>query len=193
MFVFPVAITAWLEFTGHASLPYALKPLAARLPTLFSIHMGASALALALIFLALTFRPPSKAHRWLGRATAVCVLLGGLSAIPTALMSDAILAARLGFLAQAVAWLGLLALGIAAIRRRDVSRHRQAMTLMAATASGAIVLRLLLYPVGWLWLPFSQTYACIAWAGWLLPLTGTWLYWRYRSLRPKRRMFSLPA
>ena len=63
------------------------------------------------------------------------MLLGAVTSIPVALFSHSVLMARLGFLAQGVVWLGLIALGIMKARRRQFSNHARLMLMMAAACS----------------------------------------------------------
>jgi uncharacterized membrane protein YozB (DUF420 family) len=73
---------------------------------------------------------------------AVAVVIGGLTALPVALASEATATARAGLFTQGLVWLALLAFAVSAIRRGDVARHARFMLAMTAVASGAIWLRL---------------------------------------------------
>ncbi len=95
----PVSAAALLEAFGGIPLPLPLEGLAERLPLVFRLHMAASPLALVTIILALLARKGTLFHRWAGRSALLFVLLGGASALPTALLGDAIGAARLGLFA----------------------------------------------------------------------------------------------
>ena len=166
----PLACVAVLTAGGWLALPYELAVIDDRLPWLFRIHMLFGALTLVLVPAAIVTRRRAYLHRPLGRAAAVAVLVAGLTALPVALASLAIPLAIAGFLAQAVAWLGLLGIGWRAIRSGDVGRHRRAMVCLAAVTSAAIWLRpaMLLARLGdW---PFETAYAVIAWGAWLAPL-----------------------
>lgn len=167
---------AILSGFGHVNLPYDLVLLDQRLPIVFRIHMAASGLALVLIVTALLLRRHPSWHRPLGRFAAAAVVMGGLSAIPSALSSEASAFARAGFLVQGLVWLGLLAEGWRAIRSREIERHRHLMLTMAAVASGAIWLRLATSAAAVFAWPFAPTYAVAAWAAWLVPLTLTVRY-----------------
>ena len=139
-----VGVTGLLEATGAVEMPMALEPLALRLPKIFPLHMAAGAAALLLIVAALALRRRPALHRPAGRLALVAVMIGGAAALPSALSSSASTVARAGFFAQGVVWLLLAALGYAAIRTRKIALHRAAMLAMAATAFGAVVLRLML-------------------------------------------------
>jgi hypothetical protein len=138
--------------------------------------MLASGLALVLIPLVVWVRRDRTWHRPLGRIAAVSVLMGALTSLPVALASESVAMARAGFLAQGLAWLGLIALGYAAIRQRRVQDHARLMLAMAAVASGAIWVRLTT-AIATSWdLPFDPIYGCVAWAGWLVPLALVLVY-----------------
>jgi hypothetical protein len=155
---------------GLLPLPYPLFLVLQRLPIAFPLHMAASGLALVLIPIAAMSRHYSHIHRPVGRMAAVCVGVGGLTALAVALASEASIAARAGFYMQGLTWLGLLGLGLAAIRRRDRARHARHMIAMAAVASAALWLRLVMAAAGPMNWPFETTYAIAAWACWLVPL-----------------------
>jgi hypothetical protein len=174
----PVSGVALLEALGGVPLPLALEGLADRLPFVFRLHMAASSLALPGIILALILQKGTLFHRWAGRLALAFVLAGGISALPTALLSDAIGPARLGFFAQGLAWLALAGLGWRSIRRGRVGSHRALMLMMAAVASGALWLRALLAPVQWIIVDFEAYYAALAWISWLVPLAAAAVFVR---------------
>jgi hypothetical protein len=166
----PTALVAMGEGAGHLALPYNLFVVDLRLPGVFRLHMLASGTALLLIPLVISLRRDRAWHRPLGRLTAVAVLAGALTALPVALASDSVAMARAGFFAQGVVWLGLIAAGVLAIRRRKVQNHAQLMAAMAAVASGAIWVRLTTAVATSYDLPFDPIYGCVAWLGWMVPL-----------------------
>jgi hypothetical protein len=175
----PVSGVALLEAAGGVPLPLALEGLADRLPFVFRLHMAASSLALVTIILALVLRKGTLLHRWAGRCALGLVLAGGIAALPSALLSDAIWPGRLGFFTQGLVWLGLAGLGWRSIRQGRVGDHRALILMMAAIASGALWLRALLVPVQWIIVDFETYYAALAWISWLVPLaaTGAFLRW----------------
>jgi Predicted membrane protein (DUF2306) len=69
-----------------------------------------------------------------------------------------------------VIWLALLVAAFTAIRCGKVARHARLMIAMAAVASGAIWLRLVIYGAVFAGLPFDPVYAVAAWACWMAPL-----------------------
>jgi uncharacterized membrane protein len=178
-----VASVGLLEAAGAIPLPMALTALRARLPVVFPLHMGASALALLLLVPVLLARRRPAWHRWLGRAALVAVAVGGVSALPTALTSDAFPLARAGFLVQAVLWLAFAVVGFRHVRAGQIGAHRAAMARMAAVTAGAVVLRLLLAAVSIAGLDVHAAYGWIAWAAWLLPLATVEIGMRLRAGR----------
>ncbi len=166
----PAAFTAIALGLGLLPLPYQLSLVLDRLPVAFPMHMIASGLALILIPIAAVLRQRRVLHRVAGRIAAVCVAVGGTTALMVAGASEATLAARAGLFAQGLAWLALLFAAVVAIRRGAVARHACLMIAMAAVASGAIWLRLVLYAAVAAGLPFDPVYAAACWACWIVPL-----------------------
>ena len=170
LLMIPVALVAIALGLGLLQLPYELVIVLQRRPVAFPLHMVASGLALILIPIAAWARRRRDLHRAVGRAAAICVAAGGASALLVALASNATAMARAGFFVQGVVWLALLAAAFTAIRRGNVARHARLMIAMAAVASGAVWLRLVLYGVVSAGLPFDPVYAVAAWACWMVPL-----------------------
>lgn len=159
---------------GRVKLPYELIVLDQRLPTIFRIHMAASGLALILATVAFLLRHKPDWHRPIGRLASVAVIAGGITALPSALLSEATAMARAGFFAQGCVWLALLGTGLVEIRARRIDTHRRAMLGMLAVASGAVVLRFAMAATAGLQLPYAESYAFLAWASWLMPLAVVW-------------------
>lgn len=183
----PFVLGALASGFGWWSLPYPLLVVLQRLPVLFPLHMIASSLALILIPIAALLRRNRGAHRAAGRAAAVCVAIGALTALPVAVMSEATAAARAGLFTQGLVWLALLVLAVTAIRRRDAARHARLMIAMAAVASGAIWLRLMMFAAVAAGLPFEEAYAVACWVCWIAPLAVA------AALANKERPGFLPA
>lgn len=179
-----IGLTALSSALGYLPLTYRLALVDERLPVVFRLHMVGSGLGLIVLPLVLLARRRPRLHRPLGIAAA-CVFAVGLAAsLPSALASDAEPLARAGFFTQGVLAMGCLLAGLMAARRRRFDLHRAAMASLAALVSGAVVLRLMLYAVISLRLPFEPSYTAIAWACWLLPLTLVWASrWMRRTLR----------
>lgn len=166
----PAALTAIALGLGLLPLPYQLFLVLDRLPVAFPMHMIASGLALILIPIAALLRQRRVLHRTAGRTAAVCVVVGGTTALMVAAASEATFAARAGLFAQGLVWLWLLCAAVVAIRRGAVARHAHLMIAMAAVASGAIWLRFVLYAAVAAGLPFDPVYAAACWACWIVPL-----------------------
>lgn len=164
------AITAVGSALGLSPLPFHLVLVDERLPVIFRLHMAASGMGLTLLPLVLLARRRPRIHRPLGIVAACAFAIGLAASLPSALASDAAPLARAGFFTQSVLSLACLLTGLLAARRRCFVLHRTAMTCLAALVFGAIVLRLMLYAVIALNLPFEPSYSVIAWACWMLPL-----------------------
>ena len=171
LLVLPAALVAITLGLGLRPLPYQLFVVLQRLPLVFPLHMIASGLALILIPIAAFARPWRGVHRAAGRMAAAAVIVGALTALPVALASEAAAPVRAGLFVQGVVWLALLVVAVTAIRRGEVARHARFMVAMAAVASGAIWLRLVMFAANLAGLPFEAAYAVAAWACWLVPLS----------------------
>lgn len=174
-----MGVVAVLSGAGLIRLPFEMFLLAERLPVIFRAHMLSAAAALLLAPVTIAFRHRPDIHRLLGRSLGAFVVLGGLTAIPVALMSQSAPLARAGFLVQGLVWLALLAHGWSAIRRGDHQTHVRAMLAMTAVTTGAVWFRLITGTALLLPLPFEAVYATAAWAGWMTPLA---LVWRFPGL-----------
>jgi len=182
--VWATGATALAEAFGALDLPYQLVLLDQRLPGIFRIHMAASGLGLILLPCVLLLRRQPAAHRIFGRASASSLFIGVAAGLPTAVMSGALPLARLGFLAQGILCLVLLAQAIAAISKRRVDDHERAMLRVSAILFGVVVLRLAVVVVSGTEIRFDIAYAIIAWLSWLAPLL---IVQRSIPMRPMRR------
>ncbi len=117
--------------------------LAGRAPILFPAHMVSSALALLLAPVVIMLRHRPELHKPLGRLLGGFVVIGGLTALPVAVMSHSTPWARAGFFVQGLVWLYLLGAAYAAIRARDIQRHAKLMIAMVAVTTGAVWFRVL--------------------------------------------------
>lgn len=126
-------------------------------------------------------------HRGLGRIYLACCLVAGLSAYPIAFDTYAGPVAVWGFSGLATGWLVTGAFAYAAIRRRDIARHREWMIRSYALTLAAITLRAYL-PVPELFgIGHTEGYALITWACWLPNLLAAEiLIWHGRRLAPGR-------
>jgi Predicted membrane protein (DUF2306) len=168
--IIPVSLVAIGSGTGLIALPYQMFELAGRAPILFPIHMVSSAMALLLAPLVVGLRQRPEFHRPLGRLLGVFVVIGGLTALPVAVLSHSPFAARAGFFAQGLVWLYLLGAAYVAIRNRNIRLHVHLMSAMLAVTTGAVWFRILTGTAIALHLPFEPAYALAAWMGWLAPL-----------------------
>lgn len=176
----PVGLAALASAAGLLRLPYELLRIDQRLPVTFRVHMAASGLALLLMPIAIAMHG-RMVHKHLGRSAAVLGVLGGLTALPVAVASEAPLVARMGFFAQGVAWVALLALAVGAIRSGKSAAHRWFMLMAMAVATGAIWLRLATWAAVIAGAAFGTIYAAAAWLAWLVPAGAVMLAWRHRS------------
>lgn len=188
-----LSVTAVRSSLELVRLPIALYLLDQHLPLIFRVHMAASGLALSFGLVTLLARHAPRLHRPLGRMTAAMVVIGGLTALPSAVLSESTLAARAGFFAQGCVWLILLGAGLVAIRARNISRHRRAMLAMYAVASGALWLRLATAATATFALPFDLAYALAAWLGWSIPLALVWWLTRVPAAPDSTRTALAPA
>jgi uncharacterized membrane protein YozB (DUF420 family) len=170
LFATIVGAAALGEAAGFPSLAEPLATLRQRLPVIFPLHMIAGGLGIILLPWVILLRHQKRVHRFLGRATLAFLLAAGLSALPAALASVAAPFARAGFFTQGILMIYFLATGFKAIRRKDRAGHRRRMVCAAAVASGAIVLRLMLYCTGSLELEPEAAYTAIAWTSWIIPV-----------------------
>lgn len=167
----PVGLVALASGLGLVALPYEMFLLAERIPAAFKVHMVTGALVLLLAPGVVAARNHRRLHRMLGRVLGGFVIVSGLTALYVATMSSSSIAARAGFFVQGLVWLTLFAAAIAAIRSGARLRHARLMLAMVAVTTGAVWFRLIIGSAILLDLPFAETYAVAAWAGWIIPLT----------------------
>jgi hypothetical protein len=157
---------------GFPQLPRPLAIIDLRLPVIFRVHMMAGGGGLILLPWVILLRHYERAHRIVGRLALGLLCVGAFAALPSALASEALPAARLGFLTQGFLTLFFLIAGFRAIRRGDRENHARFMLCVAAVMSGVVLLRILIYCVLRLELEFDPAYAAIAWLSWGIPLTA---------------------
>jgi hypothetical protein len=179
--ILPVGLVAIGSGSGLIALPYEMFELAGRAPVLFPAHMLASALALLLAPAVVMVRHRPKLHRPLGRLLGGFVVIGGLTALPVAVMSHSPALARAGFFVQGLIWLFLLGAAVAAVRTQDIRRHARLMLAMVAVTTGAIWFRIMTGMAIALSLPFEPVYVLSAWLGWMVPLAFVLLSPRFTS------------
>jgi hypothetical protein len=151
----------------------------ARMDWAFLAHLVGGSLALVLgpfqFWERLRKRRP-QVHRRLGYGYFFSIALGGFGGLICAPSSWAGLPAQLGFGGLALAWLSSAALGLGAIRKGRIERHRSFMRLSYALTLAAVSLRIqmpLLFLAG---LEELQVYRTVAWSCWV-PQGIWWLFW----------------
>ncbi len=156
---------------NQEDFPEALAIKMEALPLIFPLHMVTGALTLLAVPAAYLLRR-TRAHRWAGGMTAALVVVAGLTAIPVAWIAPVTPWSGAGFMAQGIAWLTTLGLGLHALWKRSYASHRYYMLLMAAITSGAAFFRLWLglFAMGGSYRHYHLFYSLDSWCGWLLPL-----------------------
>ena len=146
--------------------------------TLVRTHGAASAAALCLGLLTfLRWTRRQKVHAWMGRAYGLSVRVGGLTALPMAMMAEGGASSRLSFLLLALLWLLTLTLAVVAARRRRFLLHRRFMVRNYALTYSAVISRLLLNGLQESGLLFQDIYPLVTWT-WLIGLAvGEWWLW----------------
>lgn len=180
----PVSLAALASAIGLLRLPYELLRIDRAIPITFRLHMATAGAALVLMPVAIAAEG-WRVHKVLGRTAALLGILGGVTALPVALASGAPFLARAGFGAQGLAWIVVIALAVAAIRRGDRTRHRGLMLTATAIATGAIWLRLVTWAAVATGAPFDTVYAIAAWLAWLMP--AAMVAWATRPYRARPR------
>ncbi len=106
-------------------------------------------------------------HRGIGWAYALCILLGGLAALPLALGADGGPVARLGFGLLGLLWLASTAIALVQIRAHRIAQHRRWMLRSFVLTAGGISLRLQMVVGQALGMPIDAFYTALAWTSWL--------------------------
>ena len=184
VFVIYVALRGISESYDNEGFPEPLAVKLELLPIIFPVHMVAGGLALLLVPLVLYLRG-TRWHRPMGRIAAIDILIAGITAIPVAVVMPVTNASAAGFVAQGIAWVVLLGLGIWNIRAGRVAAHRACMLMMAAVTSGALFFRIYLGLWKVVGTPkyFDTFYGIDAWIAWGLPLIGMALWLRHTTPR----------
>jgi uncharacterized membrane protein len=152
---------------------FSVFPLAA-----YAHHLG-GALALAVgpfQFLSRLRAKRPGLHRGLGRVYVVSVLSSAAGGFVLAFVSQAGMAAHLGFAGLAAAWFATGTIAYRRIRVRDVAGHRDWMLRSFALTLAAVTLRIYI-PLGVIaGVPFEYAYPAIAWLSWVPNLlVAEWL------------------
>jgi hypothetical protein len=118
-------------------------------------------------------------HRATGWGYALCVLIGGLSALPLAVGANGGPVAQVGFGLLGLLWLGATAMALVQIRAHRMAAHRRWMLRSFALTIAGITLRLQIVAGQAFGVPVEVFYTALAWTCWVpqaLLLEG-W-FWR---------------
>jgi len=163
------SVFAYFGLTPGSTVHPAMKAAYADHPTRILLHVGFSAVALAVGPLQFFpgLRRRARLHRALGYVYFGSVVIGGLSGLATAFIAYGGLVSRAGFGLLALAWLTSAAAALAAIRRRDFAGHEVWVTRCFALTYAAVTLRIylgLFFAAG---LDFDAFYPVVAWLCWV--------------------------
>lgn len=167
------------EFVRHVYLKYAAleSPAYAMFLTRRGwlwCHLGGGAVGIALGTLQFATQRWGRhawVHRWVGRAYFVGMLVAMLGATGLIATSPAPMAIRVAFAATEAAWLVVASVGLVAIRRGRVGRHRRWMVRAYLVTLAPVVFRVELYAVvGAGIAPSPGAIAALLWASWAVPL-----------------------
>jgi len=188
--VFWRLLTCLALFVGIVSLRYALPdiPFPADLPNFrinrdaLVVHAISASLALLLgpwQFISGLRKGRPQVHRWVGRGYALSLFVATLTAIWIAPNAAAGHVSSAGFLGLTFSWLLTTSMGVQAIRKRNVAKHRRWMIRSYALTAAAITLRLYLAFIPLFHLNFAIAYPAIAWLCWTpnLVLAEVWIRW----------------
>ncbi len=168
---------------------YAFERWFAAYPLLTFMHVIPGGLLLALAPLQFSSRIRDRYvrfHRWSGRVLIVAAFLVGLSGLLLASVFPygGPAAAAAAFVAGAV-FLIALSRAFAAIRRRDVPRHREWMIRMLALGLAIATIRVIgLFVLAITGTSFQRSAGTIFWIGWIITFTTAELW--IRHTRPER-------
>lgn len=129
-------------------------------------------------------------HRWSGRVVVILAIFAGLTGLWIGVVLPYSSNERLPSAVFGALFLMAAAMGIAAIRRGDVARHREWMIRLYAVAVGIVVIRLVGPPIILLLTPtpFREIIGLTFWAGWGLSVMVAELW-----IRSTREYFPLTA
>lgn len=194
-----------IAMTAYAVSPYlAFNPALSRIPlnpavawhfTILTIHALTGGVALLIgpwqFLPRLRSRYPTL-HRICGRVYMLCVAIGSLAALYSALVSVDGFVAQAGFTFLAILWFYSVAQAYRAIRRGQIQLHRVWMVRNYALTFAAVILRIWL-GLGIVFLLLihhmygavtaSPVYVSAAWGAWVLPLVCVEWFMNARLLR----------
>lgn len=177
----PIGMYAFAFYFSPTFGDAVFKARFAQTPLFAAFHVLGGGLALTIGALqfngSLRARYPAL-HRWLGRVYLSAVLIGGIGGLILGPRADGGLVARCGFTLLAVLWLTSGTAAYRAIRRGDVSHHRQWMMRNFSLTFAAVMLRIY-SPLlsGGFGYDFATVYPTVAWISWVpnLLLVEWWL------------------
>ena len=106
-------------------------------------------------------------HRWSGRLYLICIGIGGLAGLYVAQFAFGGVVSIVGFSMLALLWLASGWQAYAAIRRRDIRRHREWMIRSFALTLAAVTLRIQLGLYAAAGFDFEAYYPLLAWTSWV--------------------------
>ena len=113
-------------------------------------------------------------HRWTGRIYLVSVAVSVASAIRILVLPHSSFGFRIGIAGLALAWIATTGLAYAAIRRRQITLHREWMIRSYVVTFGFVFFRLLLDPLRSLGIATGpEIVSAVSWMCWALPLLVT--------------------
>lgn len=136
----------------------------------FYMHLSTGGLALLIGWLQFVKRIRQKKpqiHRALGKSYVLLVLVSGLSALYLSLHATGGRIAGLGFACLAIIWIGTTVLAFLAIRKSDLTSHKNYMRYSYALCFAAVTLRLWLPLLSILFSDFNAAYRVVAWLCWI--------------------------
>jgi len=141
-----------------------------RIPLAVLVHIGASAVAMALgpfqFISRLRNRRPAI-HRFMGRLYLIGVLAGGAAGFVMATVSQLGMVTHVGFGLLAVCWIFTGVRAYQRIRAGDDVAHRRWMIRNFSLTLAAVTLRIYIPVFLSLGIPFEIAYSSIAWLAWV--------------------------
>lgn len=153
-------------------------------PYVSSIHFIGGAIAIVVGALQFSTRIRNRfivLHRYMGKTYVVAILFSGIAGFILAINSVAGPFAQMGFALMALTWLITTGYGYVAVRRKQISGHKQWMMRSYAVTVAGVTLRLYLgigFAAG---LSFSEFYPYLAWLCWVPNLVVMEVYLRVSS------------
>jgi len=135
-----------------------------------TMHLAGGAVAIVFGAFQVNSRLRAKflpAHRWLGRAYLVAVVVSGVGGLILAKNSDGGLVGHFGFAMLAVCWLFATLNAYRYIRAGDITTHRAWMYRSYALTLAAVTLRIYLPLFQIAGYEFDVAYPLISWIAWV--------------------------